>query len=131
MQYKINGYKLFRRDRSRFGEGLMLYLNEEIPCKFLNNHPIVPNAEIICMKCYQLKRKWLLRCYKPPTQSDLEFIASITQSDLEFIASITQSYLEFIASITQSDLELIASMTQSDWNLLRLLPKVYCVYYPK
>ena len=122
MQFKINGYKLFRRDRNRFGEGLMLYLNEEIPCKFLNNHPIVPNAEIICMKCHQLKRKWLLRCYKPPTQSDLEFIASITQSllpkDLEFIASITQSDLEFIASITQSDLELIASMTQSDLEFI-------------
>ena len=31
MQFKINGYKLFRRDRNRFGGGLMLYLNEEIP----------------------------------------------------------------------------------------------------
>ena len=78
MQFKINGYKLFRRDRNRFGRGLMFYLNEEIPCKFLNNHPVVPNAEIICIKCHQLKRKWLLRCYKPPTQSDLEFIASVT-----------------------------------------------------
>ena len=47
MQFKINVYKLFRRDRNRFGGGLMLYLNEEISCKFLNNHPIVPNAEII------------------------------------------------------------------------------------
>ena len=80
MQFKINGYKLFRRDRNRFGGGLMLYLNEEIPCKFLNNHPIVPNAEIICIEFHQLKRKWLLLgCYKPPTQNDLEFIASITK----------------------------------------------------
>ena len=47
MQFKINVYKLFRRDCNRFGGGLMLYLNEEISCKFLNNHPIVPNAEII------------------------------------------------------------------------------------
>ena len=58
----------------------MLYLNKEIPCKILNNHPIFPNAEIICTEFHQLKRKWvLLRCYKPPTQSDLEFIASITK----------------------------------------------------
>ena len=80
MQFKINGHKLFRRDRNRFGGGLMLYLNEKIPCKFLNNHPIVPNAEIICIKFHQLKRKWLLLgCYTPPTQNDLEFIASITK----------------------------------------------------
>ena len=60
--------------------GLMLYLNETISCKFLNNHPIVPNAEIICIEFHQFKRKWLLLgCYKPPTQSDLEFIASITK----------------------------------------------------
>ena len=57
MQFKINGYKLFRHDRNRFGGGLMLYLNEEITCKSLNNHSIVPNAEIICIEFHQLKRK--------------------------------------------------------------------------
>ena len=30
------------------------------PCKILNNHPIVPNAEIICVEFHQLKCKWLL-----------------------------------------------------------------------
>ena len=45
MQFKINGYKLLRRDCNRFGRGLMLY--EEIPCKFLNNHPIVPNGFVL------------------------------------------------------------------------------------
>ena len=60
--------------------GLMLYLNETTSCKFLNNHPIVPNAEIICIEFHQFKRKWLLLgCYKSPTQNDLEFIASITK----------------------------------------------------
>ena len=40
-------------------------------CKFLSNHHIVPNAEIICIEFHQLKRKWLLlECYKPPSQSD-------------------------------------------------------------
>ena len=42
------------------GEKLMLYLNEEIPCKFLNNHPLVPNSEVTCIECHQLKRKWFL-----------------------------------------------------------------------
>ena len=71
MQFKINGYNLFRSDRSRFGGGLILYLNEEMSCRFLNNHPVVPNVEIICIKFHQLKRKWLLLgCYKPPTQNN-------------------------------------------------------------
>ena len=80
LQCKINGYKLFRRDSKRFGGGLMLYLSEEISYKFLSNHPIVPNAEMICIEFHQLKLKWvLLGCYIPPTQGDLEFIASITK----------------------------------------------------
>ena len=83
----INGYKLFRHDRNRFGGRLILYLNEEIPCNLLNNHPILPNAEIICIEFHQLIRKWLLLgCYKPLIQSDLEFIASITK--------IVDSYLQ-------------------------------------
>ena len=80
MQFKINGYKLFRRDRNRFGGRLILYLNEEIPCRFLNNHPIVPNTEIICIEFHQLKHKWLpLGCYKLPIQNDSKFISSITK----------------------------------------------------
>ena len=48
---------LFRRDGNRCGGGLILDLNEEIPCKFLNNHLIVSNAEIICIEFHQLNRK--------------------------------------------------------------------------
>ena len=57
MQFKINEYKLLRHDRNRFGAGLVLYLIEEIPCTFLNIHPIVRNAETICIEFHQLKRK--------------------------------------------------------------------------
>ena len=80
MQFKINRDKLFRRDRNRFGGGLMFYSNEEIPCKFLNNHPIFPSAKMICIEFHQLKRKWLVPgCYKSPTQRELEFVAPITK----------------------------------------------------
>ena len=48
MLFKINGYKPLRRDHNKFYGGLMcFFLNEEIPCKFLNSHPIVPNAKIV------------------------------------------------------------------------------------
>ena len=49
MSFKINRYELFRRDPNSFDGGLMLYSNEEIPHKFLNNHPIIPNVETICI----------------------------------------------------------------------------------
>ena len=30
-QFAIDNYKIFRRDRNRFGGGLMFYVNENIP----------------------------------------------------------------------------------------------------
>ena len=81
MQFKIDGYKLFRRDRNKFDVGLMFSLNEEITCR-LNNHPIVPNTEIIWIEFHQSKRKWLLLgCYNLPIQSDLEFITSLSKTN--------------------------------------------------
>ena len=67
----------------------MVYLNEEIPCKFLHGHPIVPSAEIIYIEFHQLKRNWLLGFYKPPIQSDLGFLVPITKV-LDFYLFITQ-----------------------------------------
>ena len=102
MQFKINGNKLFRRDSNRFvggggGEGgekgLMLCLNEEIPCKLLNYHPIVPNAEFP-NEFHQLKPKWnFLGCYKPPTQNDLEFIASVTNIVAFYLQKIENLFI--------------------------------------
>ena len=45
MQFKISVYKLFRHDYKRFGGEIMLYLNEEMPHKFLNNHLIVSKMQ--------------------------------------------------------------------------------------
>ena len=56
-QFRINGYKIFRLDRNRFGGGLILYINENIPCKPLQEHIHLPNFEVIAIEFYQ---KWLL-----------------------------------------------------------------------
>ena len=32
--FKIKGFKIFRCDRNRFGKGLILHVNEQVPCKF-------------------------------------------------------------------------------------------------
>ena len=44
-QFHITGFKQFRRDRNRFGGGLLLYINENIPCRPLNEHTKFPNLE--------------------------------------------------------------------------------------
>ena len=59
-QFKTNGYKIFRRNRSRYGGVLLLYVNEDIPCKILNQQTASSSSEIIAMQFFQTKRKWLL-----------------------------------------------------------------------
>ena len=100
--------------------GLMLYSNEEIPCKFLNNHAIVPNAAIICIEFHQLKRKWiLLGCNKPLTLNDLEFIASITK--------IVDFYLFIIGNLnmTTENIHLNVLLKMCDLTALIKEPTCY------
>ena len=32
-QFKIHGYKMYRRDRKKHGGGVLCFVNENIPCK--------------------------------------------------------------------------------------------------
>ena len=59
-QFRINGYKTFRLDRNRFRGRLILYINENIPCKLLQEHIYLPNFEVIATEFYQNNQTWLL-----------------------------------------------------------------------
>ena len=77
-QFKIYGYEIFRRDQSRYDWGLLLYVNEEIPCNFWNQQTSSSSMEIIAMPFFQTKRKWLLLgIYKPPKQDNSEFLETM------------------------------------------------------
>ena len=58
-QFHIFGFKVFRRDCNRFGGGLILYINENIPYRPLKDHPTFPNLELIAIEIDQNKRRWL------------------------------------------------------------------------
>ena len=58
-QFHIFGLKVFRRDCNPFIGGLILYINENIPCGPLNDHPTFPNLELIAIEIHQNKRRWL------------------------------------------------------------------------
>ena len=73
-QFHIFGFKNFGRDRNRFRGGLILYINENIPCRPLNDHPTFPNLEVIAIEIHQnTHRRLFIGIYKPPSQSDEEF----------------------------------------------------------
>ena len=74
-QFKINHYRMFRLDRNRYGGGLVLYVNEQVPCKKLTNYENPITSEIIVLEFHQSKRKWLiLGIYKTSNQKEAEFL---------------------------------------------------------
>ena len=74
-QFKISGYKMFRRDRNKYGGGIMFYVNENIPCKTVNVEG-PPNDCVVTLIELSIKsRKWLcIGFYKPPSQNEKYFL---------------------------------------------------------
>ena len=77
-QFRINSYKIFRLDRNRFGGGLILYINENIPCRPLQEHVHLPNFEVIAIEFYQNQKWLLLGPYKPPNQKTRDFTQNLS-----------------------------------------------------
>ena len=59
-QFNISNYKTFRRDRNKHRGGLLFfYINENVPCKFINDEIIQSDIEIIMFELLVKTRKWL------------------------------------------------------------------------
>ena len=70
-QFKINGYKMFRKDRDRFGGGLIFYVNKQIPSKVLSLEPIPMDIELILLEFTVKNQRWLcVGIYRPPSQNE-------------------------------------------------------------
>ena len=69
-QFRLNNYKIFRKDRNRYGGWIMFYLNKSITCKSLTTK-IDNLTETIFPEVNVQSSKWLfVGCYKPPRQTE-------------------------------------------------------------
>ena len=78
-QFGISGYKIFRLYGNCFVRGLILYINENIRCKQLQEHVHLLNCEVVAIEFYQNNQKCLLLgLYKPPNQKTSDFIQTVS-----------------------------------------------------
>ena len=69
-QFRLNNYKIFRKDRNRYGGGIMFYVNENLPCKSLTTK-IDNLTETIFLEVNVESSIWLfVNCYKLPSQNE-------------------------------------------------------------
>ena len=71
-QFKISGYKMFRRARNKYGGSIMFYINvpKNIPCKTVNLEGLPDDCKVTLIELSIKSRKWLcIGFYKPPSQN--------------------------------------------------------------
>ena len=68
-QFCLNNFRIFRKDRNRYGRGITFYVNENLQCKHVTIE-IDNLTETIFLKVNVQSSKWLfVGCYKPPSQN--------------------------------------------------------------
>ena len=79
-QFSIPGYQIVRKDRDRNGGGLLLYINEDIPFKIIQNSSIPHTLEVLPIEINLGRFKFLLiGLYKPPSVSEKEFLLHLNK----------------------------------------------------
>ena len=81
-QFLVDGFsEPFRIDRNRSGGGVMIYVRDVIPSKFLTKHFFPNDIEDLFVELNFRKCKWLLLgTYHPPSQSDQYFFENVDKA---------------------------------------------------
>ena len=80
---------MHRKNRTKNGGGLLLYVNENLPGKIINSYKFKENSEIILFEFSVSNKKWLLLDnYKSPSQKDLPIINELNLALNFFLARI-------------------------------------------
>ena len=63
---ELPGYQVFRKDQSRYGGGVTIYVHDSVPVKYLNAFNIA-GTELVCIEIKHKSKSFLVSCwYRPP-----------------------------------------------------------------
>ena len=91
-KFAIPDYRLFRKDRNQHGEGLIFYVNQDIPCKTINTLNFPNILEGLPLEVNLRNKKLATRCYKPPSHSDEYFFDQLHDA-LSFCSTTYNNFL--------------------------------------
>ena len=80
-QFFYDGFTApYRKDRTRWGGGLIMYINQNLPSRLLKKHTIPDDIEIICVEINLKKQKWVvIGIYRPPNMNEKYFIDHLSR----------------------------------------------------
>ena len=117
---------MFRKDRDRFGVGLIFYVNEQIPSKSLESSPM--NIELILLDFTVKNQRWLcVGIYRPPSQNEKYFIDHLSKTLGQFSCQYDKTMFigDFNLSINNQSLENF----MNTFDLECLIKKPTCFQY--
>ena len=87
-QFHVPGYRIFRKDRTSRGGGIMLYVRSDIPAR-IKDELTITSAEDITLEITINKKKWILKSiYRPPKTNVTNFMTELhNMTDKAFTAS--------------------------------------------
>ena len=90
MQFNIEGYHTFRLDRNEYGGGILLYVRDDIPSKFIpmKNSTI----ESFFIELNLRKKKWILCCTYNPKRSFISGGLSITGNNIDLLLANYENF---------------------------------------
>ena len=92
-QFCLNNFKIFRKDRNRYEEGIMFYVNKNLPCKSLTTESD-DFTETTSLEVDAQSSKWLfVACYNPPSQNEELFISNLSKTINAFSAACSNIFL--------------------------------------
>ena len=122
-QFNISNYKTFRRDRNKHGGGLLFYINENIPCKLLNDKIIPSDIEMIMFEFLVKTRKWLcIGLYKSPSQNENYFLDVLSKVLSKRICLYAMLIEDFNLTVNNKNLGVL----MNTFNLDGLINKPTC-----
>ena len=103
-QFLMDGFsKPYRFDRSKYGGGVIIYIQDTVPSKILEKYSCPNNIECLFIELNFRKCMWLLcGTYHPPSQNDEYYFNYLEQalgtySNYEkalLVGDITEHYIE-------------------------------------
>ena len=82
---------MFRKDRDRFGGGLMFYVSEQIPSKVLSLVSFPMDIELILLEFTDKNQRWLcFAIYRPPSQNERYFLTIYQKHLVGCLVSMTK-----------------------------------------
>ena len=90
MQFNIEGYHTFRLDRNEYGGGILLYVRDDIPSKFI---PIKNSTiEGFFIELNLRKKKWLLCCTYNPSRSFISDHLSTIGNNIDLLLANYENF---------------------------------------